>query len=329
MADYIDIHGNNIPIRASDPSNPIVGEIWYNTTTNTLKGQRLNSTGIFSSAPSMNTGHTTAGAAGITSAALAFGSTSSPNDSSESYDGSSWTATAAMPNYGDYTNGLGTQTAAVSAGDGGPTPAKNSNLWDGSSWTAGNPTNQYGYAGVALGIQTAGMLATRFDGSGSGPGPGVANYVELFDGTTWTNSPNDLNTARYNGQGCGTQGAAFVMGGGPNPGPAGVAAEEYNGGAWTTVNSLNSAMESGNASGQQTTAVCFTAGICETWDGTSWSANPTGMSTPRQNLNNTVGAGPAGSSSTSLAVGGGSAPYQTVEEYSGPGSVATVTITTS
>ena len=38
MADYININGNNIPIRASDPSNPILGEIWYNSTTNLLKG---------------------------------------------------------------------------------------------------------------------------------------------------------------------------------------------------------------------------------------------------------------------------------------------------
>jgi hypothetical protein len=39
MADYININGNNIPIRASDPSNPILGEVWYNLTTNALKGQ--------------------------------------------------------------------------------------------------------------------------------------------------------------------------------------------------------------------------------------------------------------------------------------------------
>ena len=53
------------------------------------------------------------------------------------------------------------------------------------------------------------------------------------------------------------------------------------------------------------------------------------MVSGRTNVNNTVGAGPAGSSSTSLAIGGGSSPYQVVEEYSGPGSVATQTITVS
>ena len=38
MATYQEIKGNNIPIRSADPSNPIVGEIWYNTTTRVLKG---------------------------------------------------------------------------------------------------------------------------------------------------------------------------------------------------------------------------------------------------------------------------------------------------
>ena len=47
MATYININGNNVPIRASDPSNPILGEIWYNTTTSALKGQ-LNLTAAFS-----------------------------------------------------------------------------------------------------------------------------------------------------------------------------------------------------------------------------------------------------------------------------------------
>lgn len=324
MATYFDIHGQKVSYISSDPSTLTKGQVWYNSASNTAKVRTALSNGVFSSAPSLNTGHNASGASGITSAALAFGSTTAPNEQSESYDGTSWTNTNAMTGYGDYNNGFGTQTAAVAAGDGGPSPAKNSSSFDGTCWTAGNPTSQYGYAGVALGIEPAGMLASRFDGSGPGP----ANYVELFNGTCWTNSPNDLNTARYNAQGAGTQTSAIVMGGAPGT-PVGVATEEYNGGSWTTVNSLNSAMDSGNASGQQASAVCFDDAICEIWDGTCWSNNPTGMSTPRSSMGNTVGAGPAGSASTSLAVGGGSAPHQTVEEYSGPGSIATQTITVS
>ena len=44
MATLRDIRGTNIPIRASDPANPQVGEVWYNTTTIPLT--MYDSTGI-------------------------------------------------------------------------------------------------------------------------------------------------------------------------------------------------------------------------------------------------------------------------------------------
>jgi len=37
MAKYKAEHGFEIKHRSSDPSNPIEGEIWYNTTTQTIK----------------------------------------------------------------------------------------------------------------------------------------------------------------------------------------------------------------------------------------------------------------------------------------------------
>tara|TARA_R110000772_G_scaffold44631_1_gene102631 strand:- start:46 stop:210 length:165 start_codon:yes stop_codon:yes gene_type:complete len=39
MATYKEIHGTNIEILSSDPSNPVIGQIWYNTSSNTLKGR--------------------------------------------------------------------------------------------------------------------------------------------------------------------------------------------------------------------------------------------------------------------------------------------------
>jgi len=38
MATYITIKGIEILSLASDPSNPVEGQVWYNTTTSTLKG---------------------------------------------------------------------------------------------------------------------------------------------------------------------------------------------------------------------------------------------------------------------------------------------------
>jgi hypothetical protein len=40
MAEYINIKGQNIEVVASDPANPTLGQIWYNSTSN---GWRRNS----------------------------------------------------------------------------------------------------------------------------------------------------------------------------------------------------------------------------------------------------------------------------------------------
>ena len=37
MAEYINIRGQSIEVVASDPANPTIGQIWYNTTTKLLK----------------------------------------------------------------------------------------------------------------------------------------------------------------------------------------------------------------------------------------------------------------------------------------------------
>jgi hypothetical protein len=39
MATYKEIRGTQIEAVATDPSNPVEGQVWYNTTSNVLKGQ--------------------------------------------------------------------------------------------------------------------------------------------------------------------------------------------------------------------------------------------------------------------------------------------------
>jgi hypothetical protein len=43
MAEYINIKGQSIEVVASDPANPTQGQIWYNSTSNTLKGLGVSS----------------------------------------------------------------------------------------------------------------------------------------------------------------------------------------------------------------------------------------------------------------------------------------------
>ena len=95
MADYININGNNIPIRASDPSNPIVGEIWYNSTTNALKGQGVTTSGTWASAPAFPIAARGGYGYGPSLAGLTAGGITNGGLVSESYEwnGSAWTAT--------------------------------------------------------------------------------------------------------------------------------------------------------------------------------------------------------------------------------------------
>jgi len=166
------------------------------------------------------------------------------------------------------------------------------------------------------------MLAGRYEE------PTSRNYVELFDGTSWSNNPADLNTARYNPQGSGVQTAALIFGGG-TPGGKLTATESYNGTSWTTLNSLNTARDSGAGSGTQTSSICYggttpaASGATELWNGTSWTTNPNSMNTARGDLNNTLGTAPA-----TLAIGSGPANLS-VESWTGPGAAVTQTVTVS
>jgi hypothetical protein len=111
MADYINIYGQDILAVASDPANPTLGQIWYNTTSNTLKGGNLNQgckelklllleevLGEYdgtnwTAGGTMSTARGGLSGAGIQTAALAFGGfITAATGATEEYDGSTWTA---------------------------------------------------------------------------------------------------------------------------------------------------------------------------------------------------------------------------------------------
>jgi hypothetical protein len=75
MADYKNIKGFNIQYLDSDPPNPIEGQMWFNSTSQTLKGAEVGgmAAGTWASAASLNTARGSAAAAGIYTAGLVFG----------------------------------------------------------------------------------------------------------------------------------------------------------------------------------------------------------------------------------------------------------------
>ena len=47
MAEYKGIHGTKVQNYTSDPTNPIIGQVWYNETSKTMKVQAVTTAGAW------------------------------------------------------------------------------------------------------------------------------------------------------------------------------------------------------------------------------------------------------------------------------------------
>ena len=138
MAEYINIKGQNIEVVASDPANPTLGQIWYNSTSNTLKGGDVTTAGAWATGNNMNTARIALAGAGTQTATLA-GTGESPRVSTfASFNGSTWASEANYPTNLQGSAGSGVESAGIVAGGTGATPAvlADCNTYDGTAWTA-------------------------------------------------------------------------------------------------------------------------------------------------------------------------------------------------
>jgi hypothetical protein len=282
MADYININGNNIPIRASDPSNPIEGEVWYNLTTNALKGQAFQAA-AWSSSGNMNYSMGDGGMSrqGGKSAALAWQGGPSPVTSlnkTESYNGSTWTSESTTPYPASGVGSFGAATSAVGAGGqpggGGVTTTIE---WNGSSWGSGGSlpyANLYQFGGAGPG--TDGILV----GGYSQPPPNQAtNDVKVYNGSTWSTDPATCPFAFYAGTHYGAGSSdCNVLGGYSSPPPAKQNNHaNYNGTAFTTLTAYPTVTAASGAFGTTSDAYVYggnpSLSAGNNWDGTSWTAS--------------------------------------------------------
>jgi len=81
MATYKEIHGTSIEVLASDPANPVLGQIWYNTTSQTLKGQEF-AAAAWATGSNLSTARQGLAGAGTQTAGLAFGGRTAPGGAS-------------------------------------------------------------------------------------------------------------------------------------------------------------------------------------------------------------------------------------------------------
>jgi len=329
MTTFKGIRGTDILALSSDPSNPEEGQIWYNSSSGTLKG-RLALTAGWTSGSNMNNGRRgiLVCAGGTQTAALAAGgyngSTSVPGFT-ESYNGS-WTTVNSL-NTGRYAGaGFGTQTAFIAAGGYSYPPNTFSDItesWNGTSWTNLPATSgNSGFYKTGTGTQTAGLVVGY-----------TSTQNQLWNGSAWTTNPATMNTS-LNGRGIsGTQTSAIAAGGQDTVARA--SSESYNGTSWTNTSNMNTARYFLGAGGASSSSSIMFSGntspgpsyttSTESWNGTAWTA-VAGLAVAK----NAVGS--AGTQTAALSFGGEgppSAASNTTEIWTGPGSLATKTITVS
>ena len=237
MATYKEIKGTDIQVVSSDPANPTVGQIWYNTTSQSLKGQEL-ATAAWASGGDLNTARREMGGAGTQTAGLVFGGFP-PTNATEEYDGSTWTAGGNLGTTRHKLAGAGTQTAGLAFGGEAPPETTATEEYDGSSWTAGGALGTARDYLAGCGVQTAALAI--------GGTPPVAEFLtEEYDGSTWTAGPNanlfSDNLNAFNG-GIGTQTSAMFSGG------AGTGTVIYDGTTFATSASIAAARGDLSAAG--------------------------------------------------------------------------------
>jgi hypothetical protein len=201
MADYINIYGQDILAVASDPANPTLGQIWYNTTSNTLKGGGVSTSGSWATGNNMNTARYGVGAAGTQTAAVGFGGSIpgvGDTNITEEYDGTNWTTVP--PGLNTARGGIagaGTQTAGLAFGGQSTVYLGATEEYNGSTWaTSPGSLNTVRSALGGAGTQTA---ALAFGGK-NGPGASNTGATEEYDGTSWTSNPTGLTHQEGNYQ---------------------------------------------------------------------------------------------------------------------------------
>ena len=196
MTTYKDKHGIKVQAVSSDPSNPIEGQVWFNTTTNNLKYKAPQGAGSWASGGNLNSGRRSGTAFGLQTASIYAGGRFAPGPGRtaivESYNGSSWTEVGDMPEVLDHLASAGIQSAGIVFG--GIPETANTKTWNDSAWTEVANLNTARSNLGGAGIQAS---ALAFGGEG-GPSNTTIGNTESWNGSAWS-EVSDLNTIRENG----------------------------------------------------------------------------------------------------------------------------------
>ena len=319
MAAYKDLVGQKITKVTSNPPEPKTGQMWYNSTSGSLKG--LGILEAFSSASPLSTGRFNSGAGGTTSATwIAGGYEPSASNKTEEFNGTGFSSEASLNTARGGNIGTGVQTAGLTMGGGpgsSPYTSAATEEYDGSSWTTISPglNTERLYSGAG-GTQTAGVI---FSGQTTPNATVRSTATEEYNGSSWTTvSGGNVNSGQGHLGGCGTQTAALKAGG-DDPGGSSNNSEEYDGSTWTTGNNLNTARRADGTSGIQTQALVVggyappgAKSVVESYDGTSFTET---VDLATAQYYNTTSGNTNGTGVLSMGGAAGPPAVSTVEEY--------------
>jgi hypothetical protein len=293
MSTYRELVGKKIKKVTSDPSDSLDGQMWYNSTTGTIRGLAI--TEATSSSANLNTARGMCSGGGLQTASwICGGTTGSPTvgtTHTENYDGNGWTTQGNLSNIRAHFGATGVQTAGLAVAGGppfAPSPGgaqNNVEEYDGEAWTGGGAIPTKVWTNGCFGTQTAAVSV--------GSEPNGTNYVFEYDGSSWTNG-GTMNAIRSYVGTAGTLTAGMVFAGlGPPPNTSDmIATELYDGTNWTTAPNLNTGNTYSPFSGGSQTAAIKAGGIVtpappgssaviERYDGSSWSTSPATLATGR------------------------------------------------
>ena len=147
MATYKESIGTAVQNVAGDPPAPLIGQVWYNSSTFSFRVRRSFTGLSWSTGNDMNSTRNAMGSAGTQTAALAFGGMPTGINATEKYNGTNWTAANPLNSPISKLGSAGTQTSALGFG-GIPTssPTGQTESYNGTNWTTVNPLNTARYA---------------------------------------------------------------------------------------------------------------------------------------------------------------------------------------
>jgi len=276
--------------------------------------------------PNINTGRRAMGTTGGTQTAAFIGGADDTTTGfcMEMYDGVAWATQNALPETRRYgAKGTGTQNDAIMSHGASGTPVASyysqARRWDGIAWSADRTVSFNRVRAGAAGTSNDGIVIGGFCNASPYNLSCVEEYNQtffpLFNYSAWSKSGN-LNTARKEAGGTGTQNAALVAG-------APTATEEFDGSVWSSGGTLINGRTLGMFAFGTQNAAALAGGYpgsdpgttaTEEYGGSSWSAGGT-MITGRYAGNNASG----GTQNAGVIFGGYSGPSisSATEEYNG------------